>query len=293
MKKRLTFIFVLVTICSFQASAIERRTLEVSCNLAEHRYLQNLTDPQISQIETACASEVASLLAEKIGFLDFVAGQNQDNKLEIKIGKTKQEADPDAFRAVNFEILIDGPNVIESGNATIWEFRSVDEYFDVPSADTFADAIELGFGENLANQGELLVEEQLGRLEIAGSAFPMPQDQSWLLPFSREELGIADDSRFKIKAALAFPSSKEHFTYYVVLFGDFEAANGVPAEFHHKVKALHLRDDKLEQAPSLQRLTSANNVTVEYVMISRYVPIARPERTSPSGLVSGQAGGEQ
>ena len=293
MNKRLTFLLALITIYSFQALAIERRTLQVTCDLAEHRYLLNLTAAQTSQIETTCASEVASLLAKKIGFLDFVAGQDQDNKLEIKIGKTSEEANPDAFRAVNFEIEIKGPNVKESGSATIWEFRSVDEYFDVPAADTFADAILLGFAENLAILGEQLVEQQLGRLEIAVSSFPMPQEQSWLLPFSREELGIADDSKFKIKAALAFPSSQERFTYHVILFGDFETANGVPSEFHHKVKALHLRDDKLEQAPSLQRLTSADDVRVEYVMISRYVPIARPERTSPSGLASGQAGGTQ
>jgi hypothetical protein len=293
MKKCITLVVALITICSFQAAAIERRSLEVTCQLAEHRYLLNLTAAQISQIETSCANEISSLLNKKIGFLDIVAGVNQDNKLQIKIGKTSAEADPGAFRAVNFEIEIQGENVIELGDQTIWEFRSVDEYFDVPSADTFADAIAVGFKENLEIHEEQLVEEQLGRLVIAGSAFPIPQEQSWLLPFSREELGIADDSKFKIKAALAFPNSEEHFVYYVILFGDFDTATGVPSEFHHKVKALHLRDDKLEQEPSLQRLTRADNVKVEYVLISRYVPIVRPERTSPSGLASSQAGGVQ
>jgi hypothetical protein len=291
MSKRITLFFVLLVVCSTPLTAIERLSLQVVCHLAEHRFRINLTDAEAAQIEAACAGEVAGLLENKISFLNFVADEERSNRLVIRIGKTSQEADPNAFRAVNFEIEVSGDNVIEQGEPVIWEFRSVAEYLDVPSAATFADAIAVRFSEILENSEEQLVRGQLGRLEIAGSAFPMPTEQSWLLPFSREELGFADDSEFKIKAALVFPSSEEHFTYHVVLFGDFSSATDVPSEFHNKVKALHLRDDKLAQGASIQRLTKADDVRVEFVMISHYVPISRPDRTSPSGLAQTQAGG--
>ncbi len=291
MSIRITLFIVLLVFCSTPLAAIERLSLQVACHLAEHRFRINLTDDEAAQIEANCAGEVAGLLKNRISFLNFVAGEERDNKLAIRIGKTSQEANPNAIRAVNFEIEVTGTNVIERGVSVIWEFRSVDEYLDVPSATTFADAITVRFREILENSEEQLVRGQLGRLGIAGSAFPMPTEQSWLLPFSREELGFADDSEFKIKAALVFPSSEERFTYHVILFGDFASADDVPSEFHNKVKALHLRDDKLEKAASIQRLTKASDVRVEFVMISRYVPISRPDRTSPSGLIQIQAGG--
>jgi hypothetical protein len=289
-KKRLALSFILLVVCSTPLTAIERLSLQVVCHLAEHRFRINLTDDEAAQIEAACASDVAGLLGKKISFLNFVGGEERSNRLVIRIGKTSQEADPNAFRAVNFEIEVTGDSVIQPGKPLIWEFRGVAEYLDVPSAATFADAIAVRFSEILENNGEQLVGGQLGRLQIAGSAFPLPSEQSWLLPFAREELGFADDSEFKIKAALIFPGSEERFTYQVVLFGDFASATNVPSEFHNKVKALHLGDDKLAQAASIQRLGKANEVRVEFVMISRYVPISRPERTSPSSLTQLQAG---
>jgi hypothetical protein len=271
---------------------VERLSLQVVCHLAEHRFRVNLTEDQASQIENDCASELASLLNDKISFLEFVAGGSQANQLEIRIGKTSQEANPNAIRAVNFEVEVTGENVVEQGEPVRWEFRSLAEYLDVPAANTFADAIAMRFARNLETGEDQLVRDQLGRLVIAGSAFPLPADQSWLLPFSREELGIADDSEFLIKAALVFPSSEEHFIYHVILFGDFATSADVPSEFYNKVKALHMGDDKLSQLASIQRLIKATDVRVEYVMISHYVPISRPDRTAPSGLVLGSGGSE-
>jgi len=293
MSKNRTLVFALLVTFSAQVAAIDRLSLEVVCELAEHRYQQTLTSDEIKQVESSCASEVAELLGERISFFEFVAGVERDNKLEIRIGKNKQEADSSAFRPVNFEIEVSGINVMEQGEPVIWNFRSVAEFLDLPSATTFADAIAVRFTERLENNEEQLVRGQLGRLLIAGSAFPMPAEQSWLLPFSREELGIADNSEFKIKAALVFPSSEEHFTYNVVLFGDFASATGVPSDFHNKVKALHLGDDKLAQEASIKRLTTADDVRVEYVLISHYVQMSEPDHTSPGNLTLTVAGDGQ
>jgi len=90
-----------------------------------------------------------------------------------------------------------------------------------------------------------------------------------------------------------FPSSEEHFTYNVVLFGDFASATGVPSDFHNKVKALHLGDDKLAQEASIKRLTTADDVRVEYVLISHYVQMSEPDHTSPGNLTLTVAGDGQ
>ena len=284
---------VLLSLCWFatNALAIERLTLQVVCELAEQRYRDSLTVEEIGQIEADCAQRLANLLATRIGFLDFVSGSSKPNQLIVRLGKTAQEADPGEIRAVNFDIAVKGSDVQEKGEPVFWNFRSIAEYLQVPAPDTFADAITVRFGEELVKNDTQLVQNQLSRLMIADSAFPIPRQQSWLLPFSRDELKTADDSTFKIKAALIFPTSEERFTYEVVLFGDFAAAPDVPEAFHHKVKALHLGDDKLPQAASIERLKTADDVRILHVFVSRYVPPSAPTRTSPSNLAFDGPGG--
>lgn len=291
MMKTFALILSLLILIATPAASVERQSVQVVCQLAEHRYRINLTATEIKQIESDCATELADTLKNNIGFLDFVAGDERDNKLVIRIGKTKDEADPNAIRAVNFEIEVTGTQVTEPSALLTWTFRSVDEFLLIPSAATFVDAIRLRFAEALQTNEQQLVEEQLGRLIIADSAYPMPTEQSWLLPFSREELGIADNTEFKIRAALFFPSSEERFTYTVMLFGDFTSDSSVPPEFHHALKALQLGDDKLSQADSIQRLQNAQDVQVKYVVVSRYVPMVAPQRTPPSDLTLNEPGG--
>ena len=262
----------------------EKLAVEVVCQLAEHRYLLNLTDQQKSTIEAECSSHLAALLTDRIRFLDFTSGVPQGNQLVVRIGKTATEADPDAFRDIFMDISVRGDNVTRTGEAVMWMFRRVDEFMKVPPPDGFADAIAERFADGLHKNEPHLVKAQLAHLTIAESAFPMPTDQSWLLPFERGELGIADDSQFSIKAELRTQTSTERFTYDVAVFGDFTSATGVPPEFHNKVKALHLRDDKLAQEASIRRLQSADDVDVLHVSVTRYLPAVELERTSPSGL---------
>lgn len=261
-----------------------RVNVQVVCELAEHRYRIGLTSQQSAAIETDCAGRLAALLADTIGFLDFSAGTPQSDQLVVRIGKSAAEADPDAFRAVMMDIAVRGDDVSESGEAVSWTFRTLDEYLKVPSPDTFADAIAERFGVELQANEAHLVSAQLAHLAIAASAFPMPEDKSWLLPFERGELGVADESEFRIRAELQTPTSRERFTYAVALIGDFTSASNVPPQFHNKLKALHLGDDRLAQVASIERLQSADQVTVLQVSITRYVPAARPGHTSPSAL---------
>lgn len=285
--------WVFVSLCGLatDAPAIERLTLQVVCELAEQRYRDSLTAGEIKQIERDCAQRLADQLAIRIGFLDFISESSKPNQLIVRLGKTGQEANPGEIRSVNFDISVKGSGVREEGEPVFWSFRSIAEYLQVPAPDTFADAITVRFGEELEKNEAQLVQSQLSRLMIADSAFPIPRQQSWLLPFSRDELNTADDSTFKIKAALIFPTSEERFTYEVVLFGDFAAAADVPVEFHHKVKALHLGDDKLSQAASIERLKTADDVRILHVFVSRYVPSSAPTRTSPSNLAFEGPGG--
>jgi hypothetical protein len=285
MNKRIFVILVLLATYPQTPMAIERLSLQVVCNFAEERYRRDLNGGEIAEIERNCASDVAKLLGDKIGFLDFVAGETRGNQLRLKLGKTKNEADPTAIRAVNFDIVVSGTDVKEKGEPVVWEFRDIHGYLDVPSSvETFSDAIAVRFAEILEHNARQLVSNQLGRLAIADTAYPMPAARSWLLPFSREELGIAHRSQFKIKAGLIFPASNEEYIYYVVLVGDFETSSNVPVEFHHKGKALHQHDDVLPKEESIENLENASEVKVQYVTVYHYEPISEPESTSPSNL---------
>jgi hypothetical protein len=284
MKRGVIMAFLSCGLLPSAAESFERVSVEVMCEIAEHRYRLGLTAAQIADIETDCGRQLAQLLAQRVRFLDFTSGAAHRNQMVIRVGKSAAEADPGAFRPIEMRVSVRGDDVAPGGEPVIWVFRTLDEYLEVPSADSFADSIALRFADELLENEAHLVQAQLSRLRIAESAFPMPGDQSWLLPFARGELGIADDSLFQIRAELETSSSSERFTYTVALFGDFSAAAGVPPEFHHKLKALHLRDDKLEQEASILRLQAAEKVDVLYVAVSRYVPAIEPVRTSPSEL---------
>ncbi len=282
MKRNQFYTLVLLALLTTQARAIDRLSVEVVCQLAEERYRLGLTAGQIAQIETDSSRQLAELLGSKFKFLRFVSGTSGDNQLIMRIGKSEQEAD--SFRAVNVETWVQGDNVTERGKTVTWTFRTVDDYLKVPTAEAFADDIALRFADELENIKAHLVQAQLGSLMIADSAFPMPQDKSWVLPFTRDELGVGYNSKFKIKTTLQVAAGTERFIYEVELFGDFRTATGVPPVFHNKVKALHLRDDKLTRAESLERLANADEVKVLHVTVSHYVPMSAPDRTAPSGL---------
>lgn len=264
--------------------AVETTSVQVTCELAEARYRFGMPAADIATAEAGCAARLAELLNIRFAFLEFVAGENRDNKLLVRIGKSAVEVSPDAIRDVDMQISVDGPNVKEAGKEVSWTFRGKQSFFYTPAADSFGDDVVVEFAAGLQENATQLVQDQLGRLEIANSAHALPDDKSWLLPFSRGELGLADNSTFKIKAKLITPPSEERFTYSVELFGDFASAADVPAEFHNSVKALHLRDDRLEQAESIERLKNAQDVEVMYIVVSRYVKADEPDRATPTSL---------
>jgi hypothetical protein len=164
------------------------------------------------------------------------------------------------------------------------------DFLRVPTADTFSDDIALRFAEEFEKIEADFVRAQLANLAIANTAFPMPQDGSWLLPFTRTELGLGDNSVFRIKATLKVETGTEEFDYEVELFGRFETATDVPLIFHNKAKALHKRDRLLSREESLERLSKAEKVTVLQVAVSRYVPMSTLGHTSPSGLDLNEGG---
>ena len=284
MNKRLFLLLILCASYPIQPAAIERLSLQVVCEIAEERYRRNLTAPEIAAIERHCADAVAVLLGSRIGFVDFVADEARDNRFIVKLGKTRDEADPNAIREVKFELRVSGPLARERGREVSWKFRGLAESLNAIAPDTFADEITLRFAEALANGERQLVQDQLGRLVIADSAYPMPEDSSWVLPFSREDLRLAHNSEFRINAALVFPSSEEQYTYLVVLIGDFAEASHVPPEFHHKGKALHQGDDQNSREASIARLERASEVQVRHVTISHYEQPLDVAPTAPSEL---------
>jgi hypothetical protein len=171
---------------------------------------------------------------------------------------------------------VEGNTVQGNAEPVIWPFRTVGEWLQIPTAQAFPDEIQLQFTDALRKNADTLVNLQLSRVAIADSAVPNPDDQSWRMPFTREELTTQDDSEFGIKARLDMPdNSQERYVYDVKLKGDF--SNGA--------KVLHLRDDTFALVESLERLRRAENIEVIYVVVKHYVPLQLPAATLPTDLV--------
>ena len=262
---------IALVLLSMPTYGIDRVTLGVVCQLAEERYLQNLRDEEVTAIETACAERLSRELDTALAFLHFVADSNHVNRLVVRLGK-----DDSAVRPVDFAVWVEGNTVQGNAEPVIWPFRTVGEWLQIPTAQAFPDEIQLQFTDALRKNADTLVNLQLSRVAIADSAVPIPDDQSWRMPFTREELTTQDDSEFGIKARLDMPdNSQERYVYDVKLKGDF--SNGA--------KVLHLRDDTFALVESLERLRRAENIEVIYVVVKHYVPLQLPAATRPTDLV--------
>jgi hypothetical protein len=269
--KRVGIPLIALFLLSMPAYGIDRVTLGVVCQLVEKRYLQNLRDEEVAAIEKACAERLSRELDATLAFLHFVADSNQVNRLVVRLGK-----DDSVVRPVDFAVWVEGNTVQGDAEPVIWPFRTVDEWLQIPTAEAFPDEIQLQFTDALRKNADSLVNLQLSRVAIADSAVPLPDDQSWRMPFTREELTTQDDSEFGIKARLDMPdNSQERYVYDVKLKGDF--SNGA--------KVLHLRDDTFSLVESLQRLRRAENIEVIYVVVKHYVPLQLPAATLPTDLV--------
>jgi hypothetical protein len=269
--KRVGIPLIALFLLSMPAYGIDRVTLGVVCQLVEKRYLQNLRDEEVAAIEKACAERLSRELDATLAFLHFVADSNQVNRLVVRLGK-----DDSVVRPVDFAVWVEGNTVQGDAEPVIWPFRTVDEWLQIPTAEAFPDEIQLQFTDALRKNADSLVNLQLSRVAIADSAVPLPDDQSWRMPFTREELTTQDDSEFGIKARLDMPDdSQERYVYDVKLKGDF--SNGA--------KVLHLRDDTFSLVESLERLRRAENIEVIYVVVKHYVPLQLPAATLPTDLV--------
>ena len=263
--------FIALIVLASPSHGLNRVTIGVVCELSEARYRQNLGDDQIREIERVCARGMAEELNVTLAFLEFAAGSNHENRLVIKLGKDDSE-----IRAVDFAIWVEGDIVSGGAEPVYWPFRNVDQWLEIPTAEAFPDQIQLQFTKALRQNRDSLVRTQLSKVIIADQAFPLPDDRSWRLPFTRDDLSTQDNSEFGIKARLYMPNqSQERYVYDVKLKGDF--SNGA--------KALHLRDDTFSLVDSLQRLKMASKVEVIYVVVKHYVPLELPSTTPPSGLV--------
>jgi hypothetical protein len=286
--KRISSLLITVFALSVQAAGIP--SVQVQCQLAEARYRFGKPAADIETAESECSALLADLLSDRIEFVHFQAGVAGDKTLIVRIGKSEDEADPGDIRPVLMEIRLSGAGLPEQPAPINFSFRKVEEWFSAPTMENFPIDVAARFADELATREGELVESQLSRLVIADDAFVLPEDKSWLLPFTREELRLGDNSVLNIKAVLKRPDSEERFLYTVTLFGDFFSSEEVPVQYHNKVKALHMGDDKFQQAESIEWLKSADNVDVLYVVVSRYVPVVETSSTSPSELVQDPGG---
>jgi hypothetical protein len=268
--KRAAFPAVISLLICMPALGMERVTLGVVCQLEEKRYLQNLRDVELAAIETACAERLSTALNNSLSFLNFSPDNNHRQRLVIKLGKNDS-----AVRAVDFALSVEGDTVQGAADPVIWPFRTVEDWLKIPTAATFPDEIQIQFAASLNADSDRLVSTQLSRVAIADSAIPLPDDESWRMPFTRAQLKTQDDSQFGIKARLDMPDdSQERYVYNVKLKGDFSDG----------AKVLHLRDDTFTLQPSLDRLRRAEKIEVIYVVVTHYVPLQLPDTILPTDL---------
>jgi hypothetical protein len=190
----LPVLFLLAT-----AAAAETPLVKVELTLDEPVYRDELTNPQILDLETRVAGFLAGELSREVRFLRFTRG-DAPFRLSVRLGQPG--ASRVSFHDVLFQIELTGPDQIRSRSA--WLFRGGNAWgTGIGSASQLRTEIETSLGSH--DMAEL-VPEVLSAIPVARDGL-LIQDQQvgvgWVVPFKSSEVCMDSQSEIKLKTEVA------------------------------------------------------------------------------------------
>lgn len=259
--------------------------------LAEPSFANRYDAATRKAIADSCARRFATALDRALGFADFTSG-DAANLLTVTLGLT---ADTRGVAAglwpVDLTLDLAGPAVVEKTTPVRWEYRAESRFFDlIPPADELVDDLDRLVAGQLDRDGGRaeLVENLFSKMVLAQQAFPLRDEASFLLPFSRGQWRIGAESEFCVVADVTTSThTQSNRTHRVVDVGDCtQLTAGAPSFYLRKIQ-VRLVDDALK-ADELRR---ASRVVPREIFLTVYrAPRDTVAVATPTAL---DLGGEQ
>lgn len=267
------------------AQVIAKPAVQVVFEIREPTYRQRFADVQIPQIESTAASEVARSLGTRFEFLTF-ATTTQPWQLLVGLGNASGMGPRDV--ALHVDLAFEGESLLGEDEPFALPFRRDEQWLtslgDAQGRALVAE-IQTALTAALRSQADPLVDRVLGRIRLASVAHLSisAHDVGWILPFSKAELALDDDSRFVLRARIELPDQVLTPEQPLRASGETSATGSVPPEFRLKIRA---RLTDAEQAEELRRAVSAQALELRMARY-RHLRPSSVGMTSPLEITAG------
>ncbi|NIS38894.1 hypothetical protein GWN26_13610 [Candidatus Saccharibacteria bacterium] len=278
------YIFLLIPF--FFLAGKERPAIAVKFELGEASYRNNFYDQEIKRIEERSAGLICAKLKAYIGFLDYVQSGSADS-LIITLDTRDQFSAESQLKEVGFHLKLKGPNIAAAVEPIYWMFRSW-KHYDLPlgEADAFIRNITTTFESHLKDKFNQLVEELLSNYQLGEEAMLIPEDLTWVLPFKKDSLGVAEGSLFKVKNQVQRSYGSKIREYRAEVVGIFTAQNSqFPQKYYLGILA-----EALPEQRYLDDIRTEQSMRPQGIYILKYIPHAGSQSIPPTEFDIGEGG---
>jgi hypothetical protein len=265
-----------------EASADEKPKINVRFNMGEGGYRDTFLPDEITQIQTRVSKSLEPMLNSRFGFIRFT-GKDIPDKLEVTLDKRRDIVVAGAIIEVGFYFEISGPRVVAMPKPVYFMFRSPETHALIsPTVEGFIRELQLALNSYLDSHENELIGKLFSKVVLSEEAHIIPQQYWWILPFSRDQLGLDIFSKFSIENKYQHPSGPFIPRIYTVKVIEFAPSiHGLPPRFR-----TGLLTEAIPEQPDLEDVQQFQDMRTTKVFIDEYIRGIAPvvESTQPGAF---------
>ena len=157
---------------------------------------------ELSSLESKIQQGLCVIFNKQLSFIDFTPEESDDRFIISLHNIFKNSTDISTPKDLVFFFDFNGPNVKTDIPPLHWNFQNKSKYGEVAfSSQDFSSRIISEIDFNLNSKYEMMVESIFSKFILTKEGHMMlgPNYQGWVLPFSSEDLGIGNETKFKIE----------------------------------------------------------------------------------------------
>ncbi|MCK5051577.1 MAG: hypothetical protein KAS53_07600 [Candidatus Cloacimonetes bacterium] len=261
------FLIILILMFVLTASAKEKPLLSVKFKITERNYQDYFRD-QIQRIEEEATKKIITALRDYYVFLNLTENESADS-LIITLHNRQEATHLSQLREVGFFVTIRGTHISGEIDPVYWKFRPMEEYNrPLGTVSGFIREVTLAFTNNLSERKDMLVERLFSKIIIANNPLSIRDHLIWILPFSKEDLGINDFSQFLIEVGFREPFGLIKRRFVIEATGVFDSNNDdVLNEYY-----LGILTEAIQEQGHLEDIRGNTPMEVQELYIIKYIP---------------------
>jgi len=258
----------------------------VRLSVEERSYRDNFTEEELRGIERGAAEHLASLLNQRINFVDFIAGD--PNILYLSLALKPKNANASGFlKEVGFHVTLIGAHATEG--PVYWVFRPEERYIEgLGGVEEFLEEIKQRFNALSDADYRALVTGLLSGVPIAHTGFFWPQAPvGWIIPFTQENIRMDRGSRLRIVNEVRSSVGPVARDFYSLVLAPFNPDNATPFEDQNWRGRLFTEAERPDEISLHVPGLDPNRVAVKSVYVidyKRFDTSLGPQVADPAGV---------